>query len=69
MIYKKLTCESPRSMNIRANYMKKKLTFVYFSLLKKKFIQKNYLQNEKRHVYAEGQNLKLEQQDALKSEV
>ncbi len=43
------------------------------TLLKKKFYLanylKNYLQNEKRHVYAEGQNLKLEQQDELKSEV
>ena len=74
MIYKNLICESSRSMNIRANYLKKNFKIrICLTLLKKEFYLanylKNYLQNEKRHVYAEGQNLKLEQQDELKSEV
>ena len=45
---------------------------MFVSFEKKNYSEKylkNYLQNEKRHVYAEGQHLKLEQQDALKSEV
>ena len=69
IIYINLICKSSRSKNLRINYVKKSyLLNIICSKIKNIYqFKRDYLQNERWHVYAKDEHLKLELQDELMS--